>query len=361
MPCAAGSTVAAARVRWWRRASAAPPDSETWPVHPTRASARRKRSLDGRSTWSCMRSRASSSLTAPSACQNAASATPGACVASSSSSAGSVLGTSRAPTRTTGRRTGSKCTSVPKRSSRIPSYAGMRSLLQGRPDAASGERAPPGEDVSLAMPERDLGLAELPAEEHELAVELAGEVDEAERDVLQLGAIALDLAHDCFELLDERARLRTMTHQHGARHAARIDAASRGQGPPFLVEPQGAALEAFQQHREARHLRVGLVHREELRRELLPPRRALVRRLPDLRKRPGGRLTARAMGVETNAFDSPCPTRGCGLESRRGWPTRIRSSMVARARRPDASTASKRTSATFRSPTCCPSCRCAGW
>src|SRR5262245_55146879 len=315
MPCAAGSTVAAARVRWWRRASAAPPDSETWPVHPTRASARRKRSLDGRSTWSCMRSRASSSLTAPSACQNAASATPGACVASSSSSAGSVLGTSRAPTRTTGRRTGSKCTSVPKRSSRIPSYAGMRSLLQGRPDAASGERAPPGEAVSLAMPERDLGLAELPAEEHELAVELAGEVDEARRDVLQLGAIALDLAHDCFELLDERARLRTMTHQHGARHAARIDAASRGQGPPFLVEPQGAALEAFQQHREARHLRVGLVHREEPRRELL----LLVERSSAASrtcgKRPGGRLTARAMGVETNAFDSPCPTRGCGLES----------------------------------------------
>src|SRR5215831_9789371 len=267
-----------------------------------------------------MRSRASSSLTAPSACRNAASSTPGACVASSSSSAGSVLGTSRAPTRTTGRRAGSRCTSVPKRSSRTPSYPGMRSLLQGRRRSTSGDRAPPGEAVALAVPERDLGLAELPAEEHELTVELAGEVDEAERDVLQLGAVALDLAHDRFELLDERARLGTMTHQDGARHAARIDATSRGQAPPFLVEPQGAALETFQQHGEARHLGVGLVHREALRRELLPPRRALVRRIPDLRKRPGGRLTARAMGVETNVFDSPCPTRGCGLESRRGWP-----------------------------------------
>src|SRR5262249_32742137 len=245
-------------------------DSETSPVHPTRASARRKRSLDGRSTWSCMRSRASSSLTDPSACRNAATATPGTCVARSSSSAGSVLGTSRAPTRTTGRRAGSKCTSVPKRSSRTPSYAGMRSLLERRRGAASGERAPSGEAVALAMPECDLGLPELPAEEHVLAVELAREVDEPERDVLQLGAVALDLVHDRFELLDERARLRTMAHQHGARHAARIAPARRGQAPPFVVEPQCAALKAFQQHGEARHLRVGLVHREELRREQLP-------------------------------------------------------------------------------------------
>jgi len=75
--------------------------------------------------------------------------------------------------------------------------------------------------------------------------------------------------HNGLELLDERARLGPMTHEHGARHAARIDAASGGQAPPFVVEPQGAALEAFQQHGEARHLRVGLIHREELRREQL--------------------------------------------------------------------------------------------
>ena len=62
------------------------------------------------------------------------------------------------------------------------------SLLEDARVGRAGERLAPGEALPLAMPERDLGLAELPAEERRLAVHLGREVDQPELDVLQLRA-----------------------------------------------------------------------------------------------------------------------------------------------------------------------------
>lgn len=63
------------------------------------------------------------------------------------------------------------------------------------------------------MPERDLGLAELPTEAHDLALHLPGEVEQAETHVLQLCAGLLDLLHDGVEVLDQRARHRPLAQQ----------------------------------------------------------------------------------------------------------------------------------------------------
>src|SRR5262245_2671498 len=116
----------------------------------------------------------------------------------------------------------------------------MRLLERGR-DAPPGERPAAGEPLTLAMPERDLGLPELPAQQDHLAVHLAREVDQAERDVLQQRAAALDLAHDRIELLDERARLGAVTDELRGRQRRRLDAADRGQAAPLLIQPQRAA------------------------------------------------------------------------------------------------------------------------
>ena len=77
------------------------------------------------------------------------------------------------------------------------------------------------------MPERDLGLAGLPAEVDDLPFALGREVDEAELHVLQLRPAALDLVHDAVELLDEQARGGTATDEVLGGERRRLDARSR--------------------------------------------------------------------------------------------------------------------------------------
>src|SRR4029078_13126440 len=94
------------------------------------------------------------------------------------------------------------------------------------------ERFPAGEAFFEAVPERDLVLADLPAEQHFLAVAQRGEVEETAVQVLHLDAELLELldaAGDrlalALELLLERAGLlgievaavsRDLLHEPGA-------------------------------------------------------------------------------------------------------------------------------------------------
>src|SRR5262249_60462963 len=59
-------------------------------------------------------------------------------------------------------------------------------LLQDARRGRAGDGPPSCEALAVAMPERDGGFAELPAQERRLSVHLARKVDESELDVLQL-------------------------------------------------------------------------------------------------------------------------------------------------------------------------------
>src|SRR5437763_8152648 len=60
-------------------------------------------------------------------------------------------------------------------------------------DSSALDRLSPGEAVLVAVPEADLVLAELPAQQHVLAVPHRGEVHEARVEVLDDHAQRLDL------------------------------------------------------------------------------------------------------------------------------------------------------------------------
>src|SRR5262249_29428139 len=156
-----------------------------------------------------------------------------------------------------------------RRASRIDRGGSPRSaasrLLEQPPRGSAGDGTPAGEAVALAMPERDLRFAELPAEERWLTIDLTRKVDQPELDVLQLGARALDLVHDRGELLDERARRRTAPDEVLGGERLALDAGLRHEAAALGIQPERAALEALDEHREARDLLVRLLQREEFR------------------------------------------------------------------------------------------------
>src|SRR5262245_27012176 len=125
------------------------------------------------------------------------------------------------------------------------------------------ERMATGEALSLAMPEGDLGLAELPAQEDAPAVDLGREVHQAELDILQLRPGALDLLHHAAQLLDDGTRRRPGADERLARDRLRAHPQRFGHRVALGVQPERAALETLDQHRQARHLGIGLRHREE--------------------------------------------------------------------------------------------------
>src|SRR5262249_62184920 len=118
----------------------------------------------------------------------------------------------------------------------------------------------------------------------------------------------------------------------------RRPAERRPSGGPLRLEPQGAALQPLDEHREARHLGVGL-----LQGETFPVRHA-----------------AESSGSRRGSRGETCLVRpgGVGYSPPRRWPTKIRASCpAARPRHRGASTASRKPLATLQSPTSCPSFR----
>src|SRR5262245_30804855 len=97
------------------------------------------------------------------------------------------------------------------------------------------------------MPERDLGLAGLPAEIHDLSLPLRGKVDEAELHVLQVRATRLDLAHDAVELLDQHASRRTLADEVFRREVADRDPDVRREPRHLVLQMEGSTLQAGDQ------------------------------------------------------------------------------------------------------------------
>jgi hypothetical protein len=106
--------------------------------------------------------------------------------------------------------------------------------------------------------EGDLRLAHLPAQQHRPARQLAREVDQPQRDVLQLRALGLDLLHDGVEFLDDESHRGPL-----AREPRGIARAPGGDGgPPLGVEPPGQPLQPRHQQRHPGQHRVRLLQRE---------------------------------------------------------------------------------------------------
>src|SRR5207248_1130830 len=120
-------------------------------------------------------------------------------------------GRRRAPRRAPGaRRAGAERAGAP----RGPPTGWPRDRARAQPRCPSTSPPPtPGEAVLDPMPEGDLWLPELPAEVDDLAVQLRGEVDQAELHVLQVRAARLDLRDDPVELLHQGAGRGPLPHE----------------------------------------------------------------------------------------------------------------------------------------------------
>src|SRR6266516_6681927 len=138
---------------------------------------------------------------------------------------------------------------------------GARSLKVARPRRAR-QRPAPREAVLDPMPEGDLGLPELPAEVDDLAVQLRGEVDQAELHVLQVRAARLDLRDDPVELLHQGAGRGPLPHELLRREARELHARLARQGGQLLVQPERTALQALHQAVETRHDRIRFLEAE---------------------------------------------------------------------------------------------------
>src|SRR6266516_4154699 len=126
------------------------------------------------------------------------------------------------------------------------------------------QRPTPGEAVLDPMPEGDLGLPELPAEVDDLAVQLRGEVDQAELHVLQVRAARLDLRDDPVELLHQGAGRGPLPHELLRREARELDTRLARQAGQLLVQPERTALQTLHQDVETRHARVRFLEAERL-------------------------------------------------------------------------------------------------
>src|SRR5438093_2012832 len=140
---------------------------------------------------------------------------------------------------------------------------GARSLEVARA-RRTRQRPAPREAILDPVPEGDLGLPELPAEVDDLAVQLRGEVDQAELHVLQVRAARLDLRDDPVELLHQRAGRGPLPHELLRREARELDPRLARQAGQLLVQPERTALQTLHQDVETRHARVRFLEAERL-------------------------------------------------------------------------------------------------
>ena len=108
---------------------------------------------------------------------------------------------------------------LPERTHALP---GVRGRIAE--SSVERQRAPAGEAVVDAVPPGDLVLAELPAEQHRLAVVQRREVDQAGVEILDLGAVTRDLVDQAGEPPCDGVDLGCRLGELGRRDAAAVAA-----------------------------------------------------------------------------------------------------------------------------------------